>query len=55
MSLLEKKSEEKKHQSKITYDPALDNLPIPKAALEKVERARKMLREHPIPEHTIRR
>jgi hypothetical protein len=35
---------------KFTYDPSLDNLPIPKVALEKAERARKFLEEHPLPE-----
>jgi hypothetical protein len=40
---------------KFTYDPKLDNLPIPKAVLEKTERARKFLEEHPIPEHMLRK
>lgn len=40
---------------KFTYDPSLDNLPIPKVVLEKAERARKFLEEHPIPEDLFKR
>ncbi|CAG5069831.1 hypothetical protein DYBT9623_02568 [Dyadobacter sp. CECT 9623] len=42
-------------RGKITYDPSLDNLPLPKAAVEKAARARKFLEEHPIPEHILKR
>ena len=40
---------------KFTYDPSLDNLPIPKVALEKAERARKFFEEHPLPERLQRK
>ena len=40
---------------KATYDPALNNLPIPKVVLEKTERARKFLEEHPVPDHLLRK
>ena len=42
-------------RGKIIYDPALDNLPLPKAAVAKAERARKFLEENPIPEHLLKR
>ena len=50
---------EKKHKlsdnPKATYDPALDNLPIPEAALKKTERAREVLNKYPIPDHLLRK
>lgn len=35
---------------KFTYNPGLDNLPIPKVALEKAEQARKFFEEQALPE-----
>jgi len=40
---------------RVIYDPSLDHLPIPEAALKKVEKAREFLKNHPIPEHLLRR
>jgi hypothetical protein len=52
MKVLDKKSEK---TDNITYDPRLDNLPIPKIVLEKTERARKTLEKYPAPEHLLRK
>lgn len=40
---------------RFTYNPELDNLPVPKVALEKAERARKFFEEHPLPHHLRRK
>ncbi|WAC11983.1 hypothetical protein [Dyadobacter pollutisoli] len=52
MKVLDKKSGK---TDNITYDPKLDNLPVPKIVLEKTERARKFLEKHPIPEQMLRK
>ena len=52
MKVLDKKSGK---TDNITYDPGLDNLPIPKIVLEKTERARRTLEKHPIPDHMLRK
>ena len=38
-----------------TYNPDLDNLPIPQIVIEKTERARQFFEKHPLPEHMRRR
>jgi hypothetical protein len=48
MKILEKNIK-KASEGGIIYDPSLDNLPTPKIALEKVEKARETLRKYPIP------
>jgi hypothetical protein len=55
MRVLEKQTDRTKKSFKGTYDPALDNLPIPQIVLDKTERARKLLEEHPIPAHLLKR
>lgn len=50
MKVLDKKSEK---AGNITYDPALDNLPVPKIIWEKTERARKTLEKYPAPQRPL--
>lgn len=47
MKVLDKKSGK---TDNITYNPRLDNLPIPQVVLDKTERARKTLEKYPAPD-----
>ena len=55
MKVVEKENSRNAKKGTVLYDPSLDNLPIPAAALKKVEEAREFLRKHPIPEHLLRK
>jgi hypothetical protein len=55
MKVLEKTEGKKVEVSKATYNPSLDNLPVPQVVMEKVERATEFLKKHPVPEHVLRR
>jgi hypothetical protein len=55
MKVLDPKNSKIINGIKVIYDPSLDDLPIPRAALEKTERARAFLKKHPIPEHLLRK
>ncbi len=47
MKVLDKKSGK---TDNITYNPRLDNLPIPQIVLDKTERARNTLEKYPAPD-----
>jgi hypothetical protein len=48
MKVLDKKSGK---TDNISYNPQLDNLPIPQIVLDKTERARETLKKYPFPGH----
>ena len=55
MKVLQKEKNRNLTRGIATYDPSLDNLPIPEIALKKIEEARETLRKYPIPEHLFRK
>ncbi|GGC09900.1 hypothetical protein [Dyadobacter sediminis] len=55
MKVSEPKKNKINNGIKAAYDPSLDNLPIPRAALEKTEKARAFFEKHPLPEHLLRK